>query len=125
MPTPACPFRADAERNMAGSRNAFRNLFVFGRLQESASAEIASVASRFEADFPDAYPAEMNLTAGVIDLKQELARNARPALLMLLSTASLVLLIACANVANLSLARVMRREQQVAVRAALGASRIA
>ncbi len=128
MPTSACPFRANAERNMAGNRNAFRNLFVFGRLGDTATvdganAEIANVASRFEEDFPQAYPAEMELTAGVAELKNELTQNARPVLLMLLATARLVLLIACANVANLSLARVMRRQQEVAVRAAIGASR--
>lgn len=128
MPTSACPFRANGERNMAENREAFRNLFVFGRLAhgthaDAAAAEIAGVAARFEADFPEIYRPELGFEATAVDLKEELTRDARPMLLMLLATAGVVLLIACTNVANLTLARVIRREQEIAVRAAIGASR--
>src|SRR5207244_1659614 len=56
-------------------------------------------------------------------LREALTREARPTFLILLGTAGLVLLLACANVANLTLSRVMRREREMALRSSLGASR--
>ena len=67
------------------------------------------------------YPADSGYTAVTVPLREELTRQARPRLLLLLGTTVLVLLIACANVANLTLARNIHRERELSVRAALGA----
>ena len=128
MPTSACPFRARGEARMEQDRTAFRAMTAFGRLApgvavDSFGAELATVAGRLQRDHPDTYPDESGYTAVTIPLADELTRDARPTLLILLATAALVLLIGCANVANLTMARMSRRERELALRSALGAGR--
>ena len=128
MPTSACPFRARAEARMEEDRTAFRGMTAFGRLAPGVGvdrfgAELATVAARLQGDFPETYPADSGYTAVTLPLADELTREARPTLLILLATTVLVLLIACANVANLTLARMSRRERELALRSALGAGR--
>jgi putative ABC transport system permease protein len=128
MPTAACPFRAQAETTIGANPRGFSILNVFGKLKpgiarERASAAVAAIFQRVIADNPSAYRAASGFTATTADVREEMTRNARPMLLILLGTTVLVLLIACANVANLSLARLLRRERELSVRTALGAGR--
>ena len=128
MPTSACPFRARAEARMEEDRTAFRGMTAFGRLAPGVGvdrfgAELATVAGRLQRDHPATYPDDSGYTAVTMPLADELTREARPTLLILLATTVLVLLIACANVANLTIARMSRREREFALRSALGAGR--
>jgi putative ABC transport system permease protein len=125
MPTSACPFRGNP-RAMASRTS--RMMRLFGRLKpgvtlEQSKTDLALVASRLAREYPDAYPKEMGFTTNSSSLRQELTAGAKPLLLVLLGAAACVLLIACANVANLMLARMSGRERELVVRSALGAGK--
>jgi putative ABC transport system permease protein len=128
MPTIACPFRARGEEQIASNRRAFGALQVFGRLKSGATPEhaglqVATVADRFRREHPESYKDQRGFSATTVGVLGELTRNARPMLLVLLGATALVLLLACANVASLTVARTLNRERELSLRTALGASR--
>jgi predicted permease len=126
MPTTACPFRSDPATVTARTA---RMLTVFGRLRDGvaldkARADLALVAAGLRAEFPAAYPTQFGYTATARPLREELTRAFDRTLLVLMGTAGFVLLIVCASVANLMLARLARRQQELSIRWVLGASRL-
>lgn len=125
MPTSQCPTRSSDQ--FIANRTS-RMMSVFGRLKPGvpvaqAQADMSTIAAGLQRQYPESYPANSGYTTAVFPLQEELTRRAKPTFLILLGTAGLVLLIACANVANLTLARLMRREREMAIRSALGAGR--
>jgi putative ABC transport system permease protein len=126
MPTANCPFRSSTA--VIDNRRARLLSAVFGRLKPGvevakAQADVTGVAANIQQANPDVYPSHIGYAAQLNRLDTVLTQEARPTFLILLGTTALVLLIVCANVANLNLARVLQRQSEVAVRTALGASR--
>ena len=125
MPVSACPFRSSPD--MASDRT-MRMVSALGLLKPGISlararADLAVVSKRLADQYPDVYDKTTGWATTAVSVHDELTKEARPTILILFATTGFVLLLVCANVANLTLARLVGRERELALRSALGAGR--
>jgi putative ABC transport system permease protein len=125
MPTSQCPTRSSAK--FIDNRNS-RMMNVFGRLKpgvtlSEARADLAVIAASTVKAYPEIYLAPDGYRIRADGLRDDLTQRARTMFLVLLGVVGFVLLAACANVANLFLARLLKLERELAVRSALGAGK--
>ncbi|MEO8451704.1 MAG: ABC transporter permease [Gemmatimonadota bacterium] len=136
QPAPYFPGRIDALANMVNSEHHVSAMMVTGRTHrmtemiarlvpgatvEQARAEVAAISARVHHQYPEAYDAASGYRVTLIPFQEVLGENAKLTLWLLMGAAAFVLVIACANVANLTLMRGVRRDHELVVRAALGA----
>ncbi|MBR9988493.1 MAG: ABC transporter permease [Gemmatimonadetes bacterium] len=136
QPAPYFPGRIDALMNMVNSEHHLSAMMVTGRTHrmtemiarlapgatvETARAEIEGITARVHSDNPEAYDAGSRHRVTLTPFREALGQDAKLTLWLLMGAAAFVLIIACANVANLTLMRGVRREHELTVRASLGA----
>jgi len=124
-----CPVElGNTDPQFIGDRRA-RVFEVIGRLKPGATvteaqAQLDALSTRLESRYPDVYPPALGWRAAALPLSERVVGDVRPALLVLLGAVAFVLLIGCANVANLMLARATGRAREIAIRTALGGDRL-
>src|SRR5580658_6085627 len=136
---PCVPYPQDTEiiANIVTSAHHLSATMVTGRIHrmtelfarlapntdlEMARAELSSVYGVMKREHPEDYPAKADYRISVVKLRDQLTSGARTILLVLMAASILIFVIACSNVANLILARTVRRENELGIRAALGAT---